>query len=95
MLAPVDLNEVSTFVKVVEAGGFTAAAEELELPKSTISRRIARLEERLGVRLLERTTRTVATATTAASVESRRAQRRSSRIALVRPELCGPPGCAT
>ncbi|MEZ4247437.1 MAG: LysR family transcriptional regulator [Polyangiales bacterium] len=55
--APVDLNEVSTFVKVVEAGGFTAAAEELELPKSTISRRIARLEERLGVRLLERTTR--------------------------------------
>ncbi len=52
-----DLNEVSTFVKVVEAGGFTAAAEELELPKSTISRRIARLEERLGVRLLERTTR--------------------------------------
>jgi DNA-binding transcriptional LysR family regulator len=53
----VELNEVSTFVKVVEAGGFTAAAEELDLPKSTISRRIARLEERLGVRLLERTTR--------------------------------------
>jgi len=53
----VDLNEVSTFVKVIESGGFTAAAEELDLPKSTISRRIARLEERLGVRLLERTTR--------------------------------------
>lgn len=54
-----DLNEVATFVRVVDAGGFSAAAEALGLPKSTISRRIARLEERLGVRLLERTTRHV------------------------------------
>ncbi|MBX3247984.1 MAG: LysR family transcriptional regulator [Myxococcales bacterium] len=52
-----DLNEISTFVRVVESGGFSAAADELSLPKSTISRRVARLEERLGVRLLERTTR--------------------------------------
>ncbi|MEM9072565.1 MAG: LysR family transcriptional regulator [Myxococcota bacterium] len=52
-----DLNEVATFVRVVDAGGFSAAAEELGLPKSTVSRRVSRLEQRLGVRLLERTTR--------------------------------------
>jgi len=43
----------------VEHGGFTAAAAATQLPKSNISRRIASLEKRLGVRLLERTTRTV------------------------------------
>ena len=52
-----DLNEVATFVRVVEAGGFSAAADEMGLPKSTISRRVSRLEKRLGVRLLERTPR--------------------------------------
>ncbi|HJL48565.1 MAG TPA: LysR family transcriptional regulator, partial [Polyangiaceae bacterium LLY-WYZ-15_(1-7)] len=46
-----DLNEVATFVRVVEAGGFSAAADEMGLPKSTISRRVSRLEKRLGVRL--------------------------------------------
>ena len=52
-----DLNEIATFVQVVEAGGFSSAAQQLELPKSTVSRRISRLEQRLGVRLIERTTR--------------------------------------
>ncbi len=54
-----DLNELAVFTYVVEHGGFTAAAEASELPKSNISRRIASLEKRLGVRLLERTTRSV------------------------------------
>ena len=54
-----DLNELAVFTYVVEHGGFTAAAEATQLPKSNISRRIARLEARLGVRLLERTTRKV------------------------------------
>ena len=54
-----DLNELAVFTYVVEHGGFTAAAEATQLPKSNISRRIASLEERLGVRLLERTTRKV------------------------------------
>ena len=54
-----DLNELAVFTYVVEHGGFTAAAAATQLPKSNISRRIASLEERLGVRLLERTTRKV------------------------------------
>ncbi|QSQ18925.1 LysR family transcriptional regulator [Pyxidicoccus parkwayensis] len=45
------------FVEVVATGGITAAAERLGLRKSTVSRRLAALEERLGIRLLERNTR--------------------------------------
>lgn len=52
-----DLNETATFVKVVQAGSFSAAARQLELPTSTVSTRVARLEKRLGVTLLQRTTR--------------------------------------
>mgnify|MGYP003384319808 FL=1 len=54
-----DLNEIAIFVKVVDAGSFTGAAKSLGLPKSTVSRKITQLEERLGVRLLQRTTRTL------------------------------------
>ncbi len=52
-----DLNEIVVFAKVVETGSFTAAAAALNLPKSTISRKVAQLEERLDARLLQRTTR--------------------------------------
>ncbi len=52
-----DLNEAAVFVKVVEAGSFSAAARLLGLPTSTVSTRVARLERRLGVTLLQRTTR--------------------------------------
>jgi DNA-binding transcriptional LysR family regulator len=52
-----DLNEAAVFVKVVQAGGFSAAARQLGLPTSTVSTRVARLEKRLGVTLLQRTTR--------------------------------------
>jgi DNA-binding transcriptional LysR family regulator len=52
-----DLNEIVVFAKVVETRSFTAAAAQLGLPKSTVSRKVAQLEERLGVRLLQRTTR--------------------------------------
>lgn len=55
--APIDLNKVAMFVKVVEAGSFTAAAAGLRLPKSSVSRGVAALEEVLGARLLQRTTR--------------------------------------
>lgn len=52
-----DLNEILIFAKVVQAGSFTAASRELAMPKSTVSRKVAALEERLGTRLLQRTTR--------------------------------------
>ena len=54
-----DLNEVMVFARVVEAQGFTAAAKRLGLPKSTVSRKVAQLERRLGVALLVRTTRSL------------------------------------
>jgi len=55
-----DLNDLVFFVEVVEHGGFAAAGRALGVPKSRLSRRIAQLEERLGVRLLQRTTRRLA-----------------------------------
>jgi len=55
-----DLNRATTFVRVVENGGFTRAAEVLGLPPSSISRSVSKLEEDLGITLLERTTRKVA-----------------------------------
>ena len=50
---------MAVFVRVVEAGGFTRAADELGLTKSTVSESVRRLETRLGARLLHRTTRKV------------------------------------
>jgi len=52
-----DLNDLIYFAEVVDRGGFAAAGRSLGLPKSRISRRVAELEVRLGVRLLQRTTR--------------------------------------
>ncbi|MFM5842495.1 LysR family transcriptional regulator [Aeromonas sanarellii] len=52
-----DFNQVVVFVKVVQAGSFSAAARLLGLPTSTVSHRVAMLEKRLGVTLLQRTTR--------------------------------------
>ena len=50
-------EDLNAFVTVAETGSFTAAAERLAVAKSAISRRVARLEERLGVQLIHRTTR--------------------------------------
>src|SRR5262249_22911635 len=55
-----DLNAVGTFVEVVRAGGFSAAARRLGMPRSTVSLRVRTLEESLGVRLFKRSTRVVA-----------------------------------
>jgi DNA-binding transcriptional LysR family regulator len=52
-----DLNDVLVFARVVRAGSFTAAAAELGMKKSTVSRKVSELEERLNTRLLQRTTR--------------------------------------
>jgi DNA-binding transcriptional LysR family regulator len=53
----VEPNDLLLFARIVEAGSFSLAAERVDLPKSTVSRRIALLEARLGERLLQRTTR--------------------------------------
>ncbi|MFK7874946.1 MAG: LysR substrate-binding domain-containing protein [Paracoccaceae bacterium] len=56
-----DLNDAFYFVQVVEKGGFSAAARSLNIPKSRLSRRVKQLEDDLGVRLLQRTSRVVTT----------------------------------
>lgn len=52
-----DLNQAAVFVKVVEAGSFSAAARQMGIPTSTVSNRVAMLEQGLGITLLQRTTR--------------------------------------
>ncbi|HOV56979.1 MAG TPA: LysR substrate-binding domain-containing protein [Rhodanobacteraceae bacterium] len=55
-----DLNDLAFFAAVVEHGGFAAAGRALGIPKSRLSRRVAALEDDLGVRLLQRSTRRIA-----------------------------------
>ena len=52
-----DLNDLQLFVSVVEHRGFNAAARALDIPKSRLSRRIVLLEQRIGLRLLQRSSR--------------------------------------
>lgn len=52
-----DLDAIAVFVRVVEAGSFSAAARRLGMPKATVSAKVARLEKRLGLSLIQRTTR--------------------------------------
>ena len=52
-----NLADVAVFVRVVERGSFTLAADELEVSRAVVSKYVSRLEERLGARLLHRTTR--------------------------------------
>jgi DNA-binding transcriptional LysR family regulator len=52
-------EEMRIFVRVMERRSFTQAAEDLQVPRATVTNAVKRLEERLGTRLLERTTRSV------------------------------------
>ena len=54
-----DLNDLRVFERVADLRSFSAAARALGLPKSTVSRSVARLEDALAARLLQRTTREV------------------------------------
>ena len=58
-MTPNWLNDMNLFVAVAKAKSFTKAAEQLDMPHSTLSRRITLLEKTLGLRLLHRTTRRV------------------------------------
>ncbi len=55
-----DASDLLLFARVIEAGSFTRAAERVRLPKSTVSRRLAALEKRLGEKLLQRSSRKLA-----------------------------------
>lgn len=66
-----NLNDVMVFIQVARLQSFTLAATNLELPKSTVSERIARLEKRLGARLLERSTRSLRLTETGAAYLAR------------------------
>ncbi len=60
MTEPLETAELLAFVKIVEARSLSRAALELGVPRATLGRRLARLESRLGARLLRRTTRSLA-----------------------------------
>lgn len=86
MNATIPLDDISMFVRVLEAKSFSAAARELRLPTSTLSRAVSRLEDRVGAQLLVRTTRSLAptaegTALFEAAVEPLRALRDLARKA--------------
>jgi DNA-binding transcriptional LysR family regulator len=53
----IDLNSLAVFAKVAETRSFSEAARRLKMPISTVSRRVAELEDQLGIGLLERSTR--------------------------------------
>ena len=55
----IDVDGALVFIKVVEEGSFRGAARVLGIPKSSVSRKVTELEEHLGARLLQRTTRQV------------------------------------
>ena len=53
----IDLNEITVFIQVAQTGSFTLAAKQLGMPNSTVSTKVTSLEKRLGVTLIQRTTR--------------------------------------
>jgi DNA-binding transcriptional LysR family regulator len=57
MIKTKDLNDMMLFIALIDSGSFTIAADRLNIPKANLSRKISRLEQQLGVTLLERTTR--------------------------------------
>lgn len=73
-IARVDLNSLLVFEKVATLASFSAAARALGLPRSTVSRQIARMEEELGTRLFQRTTREVALTSTGQALRERCAE---------------------
>src|SRR5258708_39401528 len=86
-----DLNSLMIFAKVVEANSFSKAARRLEMPISSVSRRVADLEGQLGVRLLERSTRSLRLTDVGSEVlehaQRRRRTQRSGRQHRLEPSV--------
>jgi len=70
-MGTIDLNRLEIFLAVAETSSFSAAARKLGVPKSSVSRGLAGLEDELGVRLVHRTTRHVALSTAGATFKER------------------------
>jgi DNA-binding transcriptional LysR family regulator len=68
------LTDIAVFVKVVELSSFTAAAEALEMSQPVVSKAVTRLEEKLGARLLNRTTRKLSLTEAGSALYQRAAQ---------------------
>lgn len=94
-MMPMDMNEIVVFIKIIEAGTFTAAAKALGMPKSTVSHKLSELERRLGVTLIQRTTRKLHV-TAAGRAYYERARAGMETIAAAEQELAsaqqGPQG---
>ena len=94
-MTDVDLNALKVFAKVVEAGSLSEGARRLKMPVSTVSRRVAELEDQLGIRLLERSTRNMRLTAAGAEVleQARRSVDISDAVAGIacsqRPEVAG------
>lgn len=73
-------TELETFVEVVEAGSFTQAAQRMGRSKAGVSRQVRSLEDRLGVRLLNRTTRSLSLTDPGAAVSERSSTNRSGVV---------------
>ena len=82
-----DLNSLMIFAKVVEANSFSEAARRLSMPTSTVSRRIAEFEAQLGLRLLERSTRSLRLTDLGSEV-----LKHAQRSAELRVDSSGAPG---
>jgi DNA-binding transcriptional LysR family regulator len=82
----VDLNSVALLLRVVRGGSFSAAARELQLPVSSVSRRVAALEEALGVSLLVRTTRSLRL-TDAGRLYAQRAGRAMDELSVIHDDV--------
>lgn len=78
-------GEMEVFLRVVEKEGFSAAARSLDLTPSAVSKLIARLESRLGVRLLARTTRAVTLTKEGATLSGSMRRCPSERTSLLLP----------
>ena len=93
MIAAMDLDGIAIFVKVLQAGSFSQAAKLLRMPNSTVSAKVSALEKRLGVTLLQRTTRKLR-ATQAGEAYFQRSVRALEELQAAENELetgCGEP----